>query len=192
MTGASKKIKETTGEIRKEEERLKSADGGSNVQLMEAQRNAEAEVLRIGVEIVAHEQQNRDDQATYRVAKQDFDEATRNVGEKKIEIDNKQKNLRQISTAEGDFIKGFGPRLPTLLNAISNENAFHVKPVGPIGTYITLRDPKWWSILERFFGNSLTAFVVTNYDDSEILKRLMGKCGWYVQHPAEVFSPEVY
>lgn len=192
MTGANKKIKETTEEIRKEEERLESADDGSNLRLMGDQRNAEAEVLRVKAEIVAHDRQYKDDQASCQIVKQDFDQTTRNVKEKKIEIGNKQNNLRQISTAEGDFIKGFGPRLPTLLNAINNESGFRIKPVGPIGIYITLRDPKWWSILERFFGSTLTAFVVTNYDDSELLKRLMKSCNWYARHPAKVFSPEIY
>lgn len=188
MTGANKKIKETNEEIREEGERLESANGGRNVQLMEDQRNAEAEALRIGAEIVAHDQQNKDDQAAYQAAKQDFDQATRNLHAKKTEIDNKQNNLRQISNAEGDFIKGFGPKLPALLKAINNEHGFHIKPVGPIGTYITLRDPKWWSILERFFGNALIAFVVTSYEDSELLKRLMRSCGWYVRLPAKEFS----
>lgn len=179
MTGANKKIKETNEEIRDEEKRLESADGGSNVQLMEDQRKAEAEVLRIRAEIVTHDQQNKDDQAACQAAKEDLIRVTRSVNVKKSEIDNKQNNLRQISTAEGDFIKVFGTRLPVLLKAISNEGGFSAKPIGPIGTYITLRDPKWWSILERFFGNTLTAFVVTNYEDSELLKRLMRSCNWY-------------
>lgn len=179
MTSAKKKIKETTEEIQDEEKRLESADGGSNVQLMEDQRKAEAEVLRIGAEIVAHDQQNKDDQTTCRAAKEDLTLVTRSIHVKKSEIENKQNNLRQISTAEGDFIKGFGTRLPMLLKAINSESGFNAKPVGPIGTYITLRDPKWWSILERFFGNTLTAFIVTSHEDSVLLKQLMKSCNWY-------------
>lgn len=152
---------------------------------MEDQRNAEAEVLRIGAEIVAHEQKNKDDQIACQAAKEDLNQVTINVHAKKSEIDNKEKNLRQISTAEGDFIKGFGAKLPALLKAINNEGGFHAKPVGPIGTYITLHEQKWWSILERFFGNTLTAFVVTNYEDSELLKRLMRSCSWYIPHPVK-------
>lgn len=149
---------------------------------MEDQRNAEAEVLRIQTEIAAHDQRNKDDQMDFQVAKQELEQASKSFQVKKTEIGNKQTNLRQISAAEGDFLKVFGPKLPTLLKAINNERGFRVKPVGPIGTYITLRNPKWLSILERFFGGTLQAFVVTSYEDSELLKRLMRSCGWYGWH----------
>lgn len=172
-----------------EEARLEAANGGSNVRLMEDQRNAEADVLRIKTEIATHDQQNKDDQAACQVAKQNLEQANRSVQAKKTEINNKQNSLRQISAAEGDFLKVFGARLPALLKTINNERGFRVKPVGPIGTYITLRDPKWLSILERFFGGTLLAFVVTNYEDSELLKRLMKSCNWYARHTLAAFPP---
>jgi len=179
LTGVNKKIKDTNEDIRKEETRLEETNGGSNIQLMEDQRNAEAEVLRIQAEITTHGQKNKSDQAALQVSKQDLERANRSFQAKKTEIGHKQTSLRQISAAEGDFLKVFGSKLPALLKAINNERGFRVKPVGPVGTYITLRDPKWLSILERFFGGTLMAFVVTTYEDSELLKRLMRSCGWY-------------
>lgn len=184
MTGANKKIKETKEEIREEEERLEGANGGNNAQLLEDQRNAENEVLRVKGEMSAHDQKNRDDQVAHQIAMQELDRTSRSVEAKNTEIRNKQNSLREIRAAEGDFLNVFGAKMPALLRAIDNERGFRVKPVGPIGNYITLRNPKWLSILERFFGSTLTAFVVTNYEDSEILKRLMRACNWYVLLPA--------
>ncbi|KAH8149661.1 uncharacterized protein LAJ45_06292 [Morchella importuna] len=173
VLGATKKITETEQEIMDEENRLEGVNGGSNIQLMEDQRSAENDVIRIKADMESHDQKNKDDNTKLQEAKQEFDQAIKLVQAKKAEIASKQTALKQISAAEGDFIKVFGAKLRPLLDAIQSERSFRVKPVGPVGMYVTLREPKWWSIIERILGNNLLTFVVTCYEDSEILKRLM-------------------
>lgn len=73
----------------------------------------------------------------------------------------------------------FDRRMPRLLAAIERESRFREKPVGPAGLYVTLREQKWLHIIETMLGGTLNAFVVTNYEDSDVLKKLMREVGLY-------------
>jgi chromosome segregation ATPase len=59
------------------------------------------------------------------------------------------------------------------LREIDREKGWREKPVGPIGLHITLLDSKWIHIIERYFGGALGGFIVTNYADGNLLKKIL-------------------
>lgn len=64
-------------------------------------------------------------------------------------------------------------KLEKLLRLIQESTRFSEKPVGPVGHYVQLKEPRWASILEKSLGGALNAFVVTNKADQGILSGMM-------------------
>jgi len=46
--------------------------------------------------------------------------------------------------------------------------------MGPLGSMVTVRDPKWITAIQRNIGmGNMYAFVVDNYEDSSALRQIM-------------------
>lgn len=73
---------------------------------------------------------------------------------------------------------GFPHNIERLTRAVAEENSFARKPIGPLGSHITLTKPLWSSILEKSLGATLNGFVVTSKRDSDILTALMQRVDW--------------
>lgn len=73
---------------------------------------------------------------------------------------------------------GFHEKMPMLIRAIQQDKSFKEPPVGPIGHYVSLLQPKWSSVLENSLGATLSSFVVTTKGDMNILFNTMQRVGW--------------
>jgi chromosome segregation ATPase len=95
----------------------------------------------------------------------------------KAEVDQAESNLRNLNR-EGIRRTGFNERMPALLKEVEIERSFSRKPVGPIGSYVSLLKPEWSSILENALGTTLNSFIVTSKRDMNILSHIMQRVGW--------------
>jgi chromosome segregation ATPase len=88
--------------------------------------------------------------------------------------------IQSLQSGERRWLEGYpNPHnLERLLRAIGTESRFREKPVGPMGRHVKLLRSEWGSILEKQFGASLNAFVVTSRADQSTLSDLMRKCNW--------------
>lgn len=134
------------------------------------------------------ENQNTADRENLEEANKTVSQLQARESEKSYELRACQENLHQAKQAEGNVMQGFPKWMPSLLRAIDNEPGFRQKPVGPLGMYITLKEQKWMGIIEKFLGTTLTSFVVTNYADGDLLKRIMDRVGFRV--PYTVTAPK--
>jgi chromosome segregation ATPase len=107
-----------------------------------------------------------------REQKQQVDER---ILQKKSEETISRANIRELEQGQRQWIDSYpnAPALGKLLKAVANESRFRETPVGPMGRYVELLRPEWASILEKSFGASLNAFVVTSKDDHTILSDMM-------------------
>ncbi|CAN1754774.1 Structural maintenance of chromosomes protein 6B [Linum perenne] len=78
-----------------------------------------------------------------------------------------QENMKNKVTAFG------GSRVLQLLRAIENHrNQFTRPPIGPIGANLTLTNGDRWALaVENALSRLLNAFIVTDHNDSQVLKR---------------------
>lgn len=107
------------------------------------------------------------------------------------EIKETRSNITRTRNSESDFMQVFGDRMNRILALIDhNSKAFSKVPIGPVGRYVTLKDPKWAPILARQFRNTMNAFIVTNAQDREILQKIMAKIGYFT--PIIVSRPDLY
>lgn len=112
-------------------------------------------------------------------AEDDVKSKTTPIIKLKSDIEQAENVLRSLTRDRGAQDAGFNDRMPMLLRAIRQDNSFSKQPVGPIGRHVRLLKPKWSSILETSFGNTLSSFVVTSKRDMNILSNIMQRVSWY-------------
>lgn len=107
------------------------------------------------------------------------------------EIQEIHHSITLVQSANNDFMNVFPRPMLNVLELIGrNSKKFTREPLGPIGKYITLKDPKWASILARQFRISLNAFVVVDPEDRIILQKIMDRVNY---HSAIIVSrPDMY
>ncbi|CAZ79896.1 unnamed protein product [Tuber melanosporum] len=184
--GSQRKITETNNEILAEERRLSENDGGRNSRLIEEQEQHEKEAQRARDALEDLGAKNAENKSALEVAKREVSKAQRAVDSCAEDLQGAQAHLNQIRKSEQNFMNAFDRKMPQLLSAINKEQRFKKKPVGPAGVHVTLRDPKWLHIIENLLGSNLNAFLVTDYEDVTILKKLMREVG--LECPVNVIS----
>ncbi|KAJ4862215.1 AAA ATPase domain-containing protein [Trichoderma breve] len=153
--------------IKEEEKRLDGASGSARAQKDQELSEAQAQEKRINEEITK--------------------EAAKRAGEllqqKKKEVVMAQRGVKDLEQSSGSALDGYDADLIRLAKAIERETGFESKPLGPLGTHVTLRKPEWSGILEKTFGENLNAFVVQSKRDQTKLSNLIQRMGLRKQPP---------
>lgn len=87
-------------------------------------------------------------------------------------INSAERTVHEIKAASQDNLSAFGNAVPALVRAIKQDNGWRDMPVGPVGTFIKLKDEAWLNIIESILDKDLNAFCVTNEQDRQRLLRL--------------------
>lgn len=107
------------------------------------------------------------------------------------EINDVKASISSLKAADSKFENVFGGKILDLLSAINQcSSHFSSPPLGPVGRYITLKDPDWISILGRQLRKSLNAFVVENSKDRATLIKIMRRV--QVEFPIIVSKSDMY
>ena len=174
---ARKAISAKEKDIEQEEQRLAEIDGGGA-----ARRRRELEGLKTSAEEAAsaletHRNALRPLQVEEDDAKGKLATAKEQHAEQHDDLKKRKAKLNEVRKQDTLPDTRFHPRMPQLIQAINRETRFREKPIGPIGKYVTLLEPKWTSIIEKVFGATLSGFVVAHKGDQEILLGLARKIG---------------
>ncbi|XP_066600099.1 structural maintenance of chromosomes protein 6 [Prorops nasuta] len=106
-----------------------------------------------------------------------------------------QRDLQAFKQQANDSFAVFGQNIPRLLKRINeeaNRGRFKVKPVGPLGAYITLKDSAWAPAVEHFLKRSfLTTFCVDNSSDAKILNAIMKEI-YLNENTPQIISSKFY
>ncbi|KAH9904593.1 P-loop containing nucleoside triphosphate hydrolase protein [Xylariomycetidae sp. FL2044] len=174
---ASTNISDLQAKISAEEQRLEQREGGILAAKQKEQEEANQAVKAIEESIATHN-------SSLPALKREFVEAEENaqrsgedVETKRREVAALENRVRMLSQSRGDRLAGYDRKMPQLLKSIENDGGFREKPIGPIGSYIQLTQPKWSGILEKILNPRLNAFVVTSKSDHDRLSGLARKTG---------------
>lgn len=98
-------------------------------------------------------------------------------------------NLKNAKNTLQNKANAFGEHTVKVLEEIKNKrNAFVKLPVGPIGMYLEVKEPKYTLAIEFAIGNGLlNSFCVDNYQDSLLLRDILRK--FYRIPPSIIVSP---
>ncbi|KAJ8189679.1 hypothetical protein LV163_001966 [Aspergillus fumigatus] len=170
------RIRETQNQIADENRRLADLSGGSYSRKEEQVQQAKIEAAEIRKQCEEHQQSARQLYQEAEEAEIAVKLAAAPIDKMKAEVDQAESNLRSLSR-EGIRRTGFHERMPALLKEVETERSFSRKPVGPIGSYVSLLKPEWSSILENALGTTLNSFIVTSKRDMNILSHIMQRVG---------------
>ncbi|XP_029900148.1 structural maintenance of chromosomes protein 6 [Myripristis murdjan] len=114
--------------------------------------------------------------------------------EKNIQVsfEAKQKRRNQLLASRSNKLKRFGDRVPELLASIDEAYAmgrFLKKPIGPIGAYISLKDPTLAVAVECCLRSFMKTFCCDNYKDETVLQELMSRYYHKGSRPQIIVSP---
>ena len=98
---------------------------------------------------------------------------------KKTELEACERQMQILVEDKGQQQRGYPPAMYDLVNAITKDNGYQQRPVGPVGDTIRLLKPAWSSILEKTLGATLNSFIVTSKQDQTRLSGLMQRLKWY-------------
>ncbi|KRZ23989.1 Structural maintenance of chromosomes protein 6, partial [Trichinella pseudospiralis] len=85
---------------------------------------------------------------------------------------------KQLSIVEspGGALARFHANMPhfceTWKEMVETGGYFSKAPIGPLGNYVTVRDPKWALAIENCLHNYLNSFIVETWDDMKTLQNL--------------------
>lgn len=168
-------------QIQEHRQRQAEADNGQHAQKLAELEEAKDECERVRKRLSEHDSGLPALQDALRVAHGKKHSADQKLQEKQEEVKRAKDNISELQQGgQRNWINSYPTpaNLDRLLRAMGAEQRFRERPVGPIGRHVKILQPEWGSILERSFGSSLHAFVVTSKADQALLSDLMRKFNW--------------
>ena len=173
------RINETQQSISTEHQRLANLDGGSYTRKQGELEQAKNDARQARQQYDEHQQSATDLNQEVQNARNEVKSAQASLQQKKADVRQAEALQQAMAKDGGVRLAGFHERMPMLLKAIQQHGkSFKHPPVGPIGHYVSLLQPKWSSILENSLGTTLSSFVVTTKGDMNILFSIMQDVGW--------------
>ncbi|KAF3700930.1 Structural maintenance of chromosomes protein 6 [Channa argus] len=106
--------------------------------------------------------------------------------------ESKLKRKNQLFASQSNILKRFGDHVPNLLGSIEeaySTGRFLKKPIGPIGTCISLKDQTLAVAVECCLRSFMKAFCCDNYKDEAVLQDLMSRYYPKGSRPQIIVSP---
>lgn len=175
VKAAETRISETQEKITEENQRLAELHGGSYARKQEQLEEARAEAAQLREQYEEYRREHGRLDREVEEASKAVNMASAPISKARADVEQAESRL-SILNKEGDVRNsGFHEKMPALLRAIHQEQAFTKQPVGPIGYHVSLLKPEWSSILENSLGATLNSFIVTSKSDMNLLSRIMQK-----------------
>lgn len=170
------RIAVTEGKKSNEERRLRGIDGGSNAQLVSEKEERIRERDHVTAQAQELETEHARCQSQLTAAKESSQSIQRQITGKQDEIQRVRNREQELRKVQSQAMLAYGQNMQNLLRIIDDEarkGNWKEKPIGPLGRHVTLLKQDWSPILETIFGHGLSGFIVTNYEDQSLLRKLM-------------------
>ncbi|KAJ8120467.1 hypothetical protein ONZ43_g2832 [Nemania bipapillata] len=171
----SKTVKKYEQSIRVEEQRLESINGGIVTQKQKELDKVRQHEENIKQAIEEHRTGLKSLETDEQEAVNKTKEPARLLAQKRSEIQVAESSLRALNQNRKDPLDAFDNRIRQLLKLIEEDRGFAQKPIGPLGIHVQLTKTQWMPILEKYFGSSLSGFIVENKPDQARLMAHMDR-----------------
>ena len=172
MYATLKSIKSHEDDIRKEEERIREANGGAAAQRLVDLEIAQEKLQQSKNDLTTHQGIRAGLEHDLEETKRKSEDSLKMRKQRTDTVKSLQEKIRTLSEKGRDQNRAFRMNNDKLEAAISREKGWRQPPIGPAGKYVRLLKPEWSSIIERVFGRNLTDYVVFNKQDADLFDRL--------------------
>ena len=102
---------------------------------------------------------------------------------KRNEVSDCHHRLQTLEKSKSSSLTVYHNNMPAVVQTIdARRSQFKGEVIGPLGMSVKLRKEEWGGICENILGRSLNAFLVTNYEDHDVLKQILEGKEWYFGH----------
>jgi chromosome segregation ATPase len=176
-------IQSCENKIKEEENRLDGSSGSARAEKDQELSEAQAKEKNVNEQIAEAKARMPTFKSKIDKAKEACERADRIVQDKRKEVVMAQKGVKELEQSSGSAFDGYDQELLDLARQVEKDSGFESKPLGPLGTHITLRKPEWSALLEKTLGETLNAFVVKSKRDHSRLSNLIQRLGLRRQPP---------
>lgn len=173
LKGNESVIMAKTQAIQEEMNRLAELDGGGAAARVQALQEADEAFKQAKQDEKEHADRLPELQANVETLRKLVDEADHVRISQQDKVKQQTQILDQMKRNRNSQDLAFHQNMPHLLKAIQHEKKFQNSPIGPLGKHVKLLKQDWSSILEKSFGGTMNAFLVSNKTDERLLSDLM-------------------
>ena len=105
------------------------------------------------------------------------DAMKRELDQLRAELDQTTAHARQLEAHKKDKLSKFGTNITQVLQDIDRHQWAGVKPLGPLGLYVDLKDKLYADLMRSNLGNQMTAFAISHDQDRGPLKKILNGHG---------------
>lgn len=138
------------------------------------------EKTKLGLEATRLRHEAEDAEETMRGGSDELRDVKDRIRGAQGEADTLRGRISHLNQSRSNSLYAFGEKVPALVQLINSNNQWIKKPLGPIGTFIKLKEPAFAETLESFFTQTLNAFIVENEQDRRLLSKLQRQANWCV------------
>ncbi|CAI9728495.1 maintenance of chromosomes 6-like isoform X2 [Octopus vulgaris] len=175
---------------------IKNSDVQQNYEVEKQRRETKIKGLKSRIEEYEkqkHKFENQvetfqEDVSKYKDERSRFDTELRNI---KRTIDYNQRELDNLKLSVKDNLRKYGSHIPDIMAHIEMDfkrKRFHRKPVGPLGEWIKVKDPRWALAIEVCLKSLITAFCVHDHDDCSQLEKIFREVSPKSKPPSFIIS----
>jgi len=168
-------IQKKEEEIGRERKRLESKNNGQHAAKLKELEEAKVEVANLGQKLKEVNERRPELIKAIDETNKKLEQIDKDVTSKRVQIDKVENSIRNLETSRGSPYDAYERGVAALVKRIDQDNGFRDKPIGPLGAYLRLTEPRWSYILEATLGGSLNAFLVTNNQDQKRLSAMMNE-----------------
>jgi len=170
---AAARVRELEGSVNEERQRLEDANGDAASETQARLQKARLLDEDLSQQIDQAGPRASDLENQHTEAKRAAEEKAMDLRRRQGEVQAVEGRLRDLRRSHGSPWDAYERDLPKLVEMIGREGGFAEKPIGPIGTHITVLKPAWSSMVEKTLGGLLSGFIVTSKRDQQRLQGFM-------------------
>lgn len=138
-----------------------------------AVENAEARLKSLEAQMQEKEQAANDARRESTRFQADRDDTRKRI----VECENQIKIARD---SEKNALAPYGNNMESVLRDVQNTHWQGQQPLGPLGRFVKLKDPRWADVLRVNLSGSMVSWAITDARDRGPLKSILERHGKYV------------
>jgi chromosome segregation ATPase len=91
--------------------------------------------------------------------------------------------IKVAKDSEKNTLAPYGSGMDAVVKEVQNMSWHGRKPMGPLGRFVKLRDPRWVHVLRVNLSGVMVSWAITDAKDRAQLKALLERYGKYVARP---------
>ncbi|KAJ2662182.1 Structural maintenance of chromosomes protein 6 [Coemansia sp. RSA 1199] len=171
------RIESLKRDITVERDRLVDKDSAGRERLRETIHDLEAEVTDQEAEISSLQEQQKTLEDRSLELRNSEKQLKVDVEKSRRQVERVKTGLQELTQQTSDQMSAFGRGVKDALVAIKKTQWSGMEPIGPIGKFIKLRDPKWSQVIETILNKPLNSFLVETHSDRTKLDAIFRRCG---------------